>query len=70
VHYGLDPNPSMLSFGDMTTGQIEIYDRLRNVSRLAANAVVGRRLDEKVATPTLYEPAKIIFSTLESKDTP
>ena len=70
VHYGLDPNPSMLSFGDMTTGQIEIYDRLRNVSRLAANAVVGRHLDEKVATPTLHEPEVNIFSTLESKDTP
>lgn len=70
VHYGLDPNPTMLSFGAMTAGQVEIYDRLRNVSRLAANAVVGRHLDDNTVTPSSFTVEENVFSTLENKNTP
>lgn len=65
LHYGLDPNPSIATMSALTEGQIEIYDRLRNVSRLAANALLGKHFSDKVITPSPNEVN--IFTALETK---
>lgn len=68
VHYGLDPNPSMYEMGMMPDDKIEHYDRLRNASRVAANAVLGKHLDEKVRPWTKdSDISKSIFVELDKK---
>lgn len=69
VHYGLDPNPTMYEMGKMPIGQIENYDRLRNASRIAANAILGKHLDEHVR-PWTKEAGDLdhsVFAELETK---